>query len=130
MLGRCRSAGEVVVTRREDLVEAIRVASFEAPKAGSHSEWAKRINEAVDTYDMAVDVPEFRFTVTSDPYSFLVNGTFSVHDFAGDPAFGGKRADRKWGAYVGGMRVWLVGFDSKEDAALAGWEYIMGTVAR
>lgn len=28
---------------RDELVERIRVATFEAPKAGSHSEWSRRI---------------------------------------------------------------------------------------
>lgn len=39
------------MNRREDLIEAIRVASFEHPKAGSHTEWATRIGAAIDVYD-------------------------------------------------------------------------------
>ena len=31
-------------------IEAIRAASFEAPKAGSHSEWSKRIDMILTTY--------------------------------------------------------------------------------
>ena len=45
------------MTARDDLIEAIRVASFEHPKAQSATEWARRVNEAVDLYEYTIRNP-------------------------------------------------------------------------
>lgn len=115
------------MTARDDLVEAIRVACFEHPKAQSFTELERRLNDPIDTYDRAIGEPAlpFRFEQTSDPSSFLVNGTFSVHDFEGDPEIPSDRHHLKWGVYIAGESGWLTGYGTREEAALAGWNEIM-----
>lgn len=63
-------------------------------------------------------------TTTSDPYGFVVGG-ISVHDFANDPAFEGDRTHYRWGHYLVGTG-WVVGFETRDDAARAGITAVLG----
>lgn len=76
-----------------------------------------------------VGPPEFRFTKMADPYSLMVNGSFSIHDFANDPDTD-PEASYKWGAYVAARGEWLVNYETKEDAARGGWDAIMEAAKR
>ena len=71
---------------------------------------------------MATKTTAVRFTPTADPCSFLVNGSFTVHWFAGDPCFrGDARAELGWGYYLPHpWPGWVHGFPDRWAAALAG----------
>lgn len=73
--------------------------------------------------DFTEDAPD-PLTITQpfgDPYAYIVNGSFSIHDFANDPAWEGERVADRWGYYLPHpWPGWVTGFTSKEGAALAG----------